>query len=398
MIRNILTRINFGIERRNPAIDFLRGLSIFVVVLLHFGMYYTSEVPGVPRVFSFAYWGYFARNGYLGVSAFFVISGYLITSRSLARFQDLSLIKFDDFYSSRFARIAPPLLLLVGVNLLLYYLDEPGFQIQNLDKFAAWEIFVGAVTMRLNLYWSPSVTGLGLGVLWSLSIEEAFYVGFPILAKITRKLAVLVASLIGLVVYALVHRYQTSYPETFFGYFSCFDMLAFGSLAAIFQNRFPKFKTKMQKPWLNIFALICMIIFYISHHDREWEVWGSSVFGPMVVLFILSAAPQGDSKMYTGWFSRLMRVMGLYCYEIYLLHIVVIQLTTHYVFPELNSTDFFKGAVDIFFFLVWGITLVISILIAEYFSEPARQFCLRMYRRLHAKYLTTETDFQVLRE
>src|SRR5579872_1462344 len=103
---------------RNQLIDFLRGIAVLLVLLLHFQLAY--------------HLGYamdlIAGNGNYGVTLFFVISGFLITSISLKRYQNLALINFYEFYSYRFARIIPCLMLALALITLFNFFDISIFQ------------------------------------------------------------------------------------------------------------------------------------------------------------------------------------------------------------------------------------------------------------------------------
>ncbi len=98
---------------RNPYVDYLRGISILIVLLIHF-MIFPATFPGFSVIERLA------AGGYCGVTMFFVVSGYLITSRTLMRHGTLGAVSAREFYAMRAARIAPCLLLslvlLVGLN------------------------------------------------------------------------------------------------------------------------------------------------------------------------------------------------------------------------------------------------------------------------------------------
>lgn len=183
---------------RHAGIDRLRGLAILLVVLHHLGLRIRlrETVLGdwLPRRLLDA----LNFNGYGAVFVFFVISGFLIAGHALRRWGELSRIDWRAFYRRRAARILPCLLALVAVLALLHALDVPDYAIRRPGQSLG-----GAAASALGLYlnWYEGRTGYLPGnwdVLWSLSIEEVFYLGFPLTCLLTRRRAVLVPLLAAL--------------------------------------------------------------------------------------------------------------------------------------------------------------------------------------------------------
>lgn len=167
---------------RNSGLDALRGLAIFLVILHHLALPFRLPLrDGAlaemlhPRVI-----GMLSHNGYLAVYVFFVLSGFLIARRAIERYGDLSRIQWRAFYRQRFARIAPLLLALLIVLSALHALGVPGYVIDKNGQ-SLGRALVAAVFLHINWYegqvgWLPA----SWDVLWSLSIEELFYLAFPL--------------------------------------------------------------------------------------------------------------------------------------------------------------------------------------------------------------------------
>jgi peptidoglycan/LPS O-acetylase OafA/YrhL len=152
-----------------PDIDGLRAVAVLAVVLFHLGI-------GLP-------------GGFTGVDVFFVISGYLIASQLHAEVEAGSF-SIAGFYERRARRILPALLATVVASSaaagLLFYPRE-------LVAFATSAI--AAVLFCANLhfqatdnYFAPAADSVPLLHLWSLGIEEQFYIIFPLLVAVTAKL------------------------------------------------------------------------------------------------------------------------------------------------------------------------------------------------------------------
>ncbi|WP_368859875.1 acyltransferase family protein, partial [Escherichia coli] len=110
------------------------------------------------------------------VIIFFVISGFLITRAAIERWGSLEAVPWGQFLWRRFARIYPCLLLLLAILATLHAIEMPGFVLENTSLARAT---ISALTLHLN--WLEAQVGYlpaAWNVLWSLSIEEAFYLAF----------------------------------------------------------------------------------------------------------------------------------------------------------------------------------------------------------------------------
>jgi peptidoglycan/LPS O-acetylase OafA/YrhL len=148
---------------RNSHLDFLRALSVLLVLLAHLGFH--QIIPGG-----------------LGVTFFFGISGFIITKLLLIEFREFGNIQVKLFYRRRFWKIAPPLFFLVVIPSIYFWED---YSI-TIEKFAAQILFlfnwVQIYSAQGNFY-PPS------GVVWSLAIEEQFYIAIAVLIFIFQLIA-----------------------------------------------------------------------------------------------------------------------------------------------------------------------------------------------------------------
>jgi len=92
---------------RNLRIDVIRGVAILLVLLHHFNIAYHLDDTLLAQAFGWEAVRVVARNGNYGVTMFFVVSGYLITSNAERRWGSLANISARAFYTLRVARILP---------------------------------------------------------------------------------------------------------------------------------------------------------------------------------------------------------------------------------------------------------------------------------------------------
>jgi peptidoglycan/LPS O-acetylase OafA/YrhL len=154
-----------------PGIDALRALAVLAVFFYHSGV---AWLPG----------------GFLGVDIFFVISGYLITSLLLREFRGEGHIRLARFWLRRARRLLPAVGVLIAVSIVALAIVEPsqidqarGDALASLFYFANWH-FIFAHTSYFEQFGRPSL----FTHLWSLSVEEQFYLFWPLVFAAGMKL------------------------------------------------------------------------------------------------------------------------------------------------------------------------------------------------------------------
>jgi len=169
-------------SNRLDGVDVLRGLAILFVVLNHVHMRLAIAHISYAANISKPLIGSVVWNGQFGVQIFFAVSGFLITSTALRRWGVLSNISPRDFYLLRIARIAPLLLVLLAVMTALHYTNISPLVVSQ-KTGGIGRALLAALTLHVNVLqaqrgWLPA----NWGVLWSLSVEEMFYLFFPLVA------------------------------------------------------------------------------------------------------------------------------------------------------------------------------------------------------------------------
>jgi peptidoglycan/LPS O-acetylase OafA/YrhL len=209
-----------SIRGRIPSLDGLRGISILLVLLGHTAL--SDHAPHVLAPLSHA--------GNVGVRFFFIISGFLITTLLLKEWRKMSTISLREFYLRRVLRIFPGVYVLIAVVAALAGLGvivlKPG------------EVFY-ASTFTMNYH---DFRDFWLGQLWSLSVEEQFYLLWPgllLLAGARRAfrsvlVVVLVSPILRFCMWHFWHASETAMTKHFE---SVADSLGIGCLLAAYFNQ-----------------------------------------------------------------------------------------------------------------------------------------------------------------
>ena len=315
------------VRNRLDGIDLVRGLAIFFVLMNHINIrllgadvLYTRFLPG--QLVHFLVW-----NGQLGVQMFFAVSGFLITLITLRRWGSLAQVSLRGFYLLRFARIAPLLLLLL---VILSGLHLAGIQhfVVDAKMGGLGRALLAALTFHVNVLEAHrGYLPANWDILWSLSVEEIFYLCFPIVCRVFGQGKLFFSLLLGLVVLGPFGRTVFAHGNEIweeYSYLGGMEGIALGCLTALIVSR-----TRLPRATLWLLGgmgaaiVTCSLIFswqaYVGWLGRTGL--NMTVLGVGTCMFIAATAQTRWKS--PGVLAPLLKI-GRYSYEVYLTHMFVV--------------------------------------------------------------------------
>jgi peptidoglycan/LPS O-acetylase OafA/YrhL len=358
---------------RLDGVDLLRGLAILCVLMNHVNTRLrVNDVPygeGIPKPLVHALVG----NGQFGVQIFFAISGFLITSITLKRWGALENVNVRDFYLLRLARIGPLLLALLAALSALHFAGLQDFVV-SARKGGLGRALVAALTFHVNVLEAHrGYLPANWDVLWSLSVEEMFYLFFPLAAWLLGRVKLFIPFLFVFIVLGPFARAVFSRGNDIwqdYSYLGGMDAIALGCLTALIVSRV-RFSPAMLKvlAWTGLALVIAMLgfsgfpfLFPLGATGLEETILA---FGTCLV--IIAAA-------HTQWrcpvVLRPLRRMGQRSYEVYLTHMFVVFAFLH-LFFVLNKPTWF---VPLYFLLSIVVATLLGDFVARFYSDRMNGF------------------------
>lgn len=308
-----------------PSLDGLRAVSFFIVFVGHSG-----EKGFFPGAF--------------GVTVFFFLSGFLITTLMRIEDESTGTVSLRDFYLRRVFRILPPFYLtLVVVTTLVLLRFSPGF-----IEFSP----TAALALHYGNYWMIGHGGDGMapgaGVYWSLAVEEHFYLLFPLLYLITRRAGLrgisqgmvfllFCGAILAWRLYLVLHLGVIE-DRTYMGSDTRFDSILYGCALAVAMNPVldpPRGRDRIWK-WVLLPAATAVLVFCFAYR-APWfrETIRYSLQGSALVAIFVSAMRFPEWGPFRILNNKVVAFLGVLTYTLYLVHQCALY-TVRYHFPALH--------------------------------------------------------------
>lgn len=306
----------------NPGLDAFRGLSVIAVVLYHTGV---------------------TTGGWIGVECFFVLSGYLITSLLINEYDHTRRIDLIGFWRRRARRLLPALFLLLGsIAVYVRVVAEPS------EYGPIRRDVVGALTYTSNWlaihggsgYWQHFAAPSPLRHMWSLAVEEQFYLVYPLLAVVLlRSRRARSVAVPAMAIVALAWQLWMTQHATLDRLYLGTDTRAFGILVGATVAVIPRGAGRRVARWIAPIALLGLAAAAATLDGNS----GATFRGPFQLTTLAAGltvfglrAGSGD-PLVSVLARRWLVAVGRWSYGIYLVHWPMVALAARH--PGLRSLE-----------------------------------------------------------
>jgi peptidoglycan/LPS O-acetylase OafA/YrhL len=301
-----------------PSLDGLRCIAIIPVYLSHALM--TVRLPNfIP--------------GNFGVTLFFFLSGYLITTLLRLEMERTGTVNFRLFYVRRALRIFPTSYLVLGLAALhgLYLgISDPWWLLGQMLHLTNFQVIAGG--------WDAPIAP-HTSIFWSLAVEEHFYLVFPLLFLVLARLnsrahrAGMLLALCALVFLWrcwLIFVMNVSYDRTYVGTDTRIDSILFGCVLALWGNPALDSTRISESTWKYILlplSIVGILLTYAVPARAFRETFGYSVQGLCLFSIFIAAVRYPNWGLMRALNLRWVRWIGALSFSIYLIHPSVLELT-----------------------------------------------------------------------
>jgi peptidoglycan/LPS O-acetylase OafA/YrhL len=301
---------------RIPCLDGIRAIAVLLVFIGH------ANLPTVVGAGT-------------GVTIFFFLSGYLITTLLRREHEQTGRISLTDFYLRRALRILPPLYVFLAVAVALTLFSVVPGHITGTGIAAALLHYTNFVV----LFGNSSLLIPGAGVLWSLAIEEHFYLIFPLLYLGIRRMSrkwqgAILAALCTLALAwrcVLVFALGDTYDRTYYGTDTRADALLLGCFLAVAANPvLDRVRLSLRQAYAVVVVGGLLVVAGEQLPDRLAASVGQTLqnVGLLLVFTAILSAPRSLFSRLLEW--RPLARLGIWSYSFYLFHgIILTALEEH---------------------------------------------------------------------
>ena len=341
-----------------PEIDGLRSIAVIAVILFH------------SKFSTFS-------HGFFGVDIFFVISGYLITKILIENKFD-----FKDFYERRVRRIIPNYFFILFVSsIIIYQLNPDIYTLREFSKSSYFSIsFLSNYFFMANDYFQQNISRPFLHT-WSLSIEEQFYIFYPLFLfffkNINRNLKIslfLILITLNIILVNSGGNLKLNYPffeekflffsnSVFFNFYSPLSRLwefLFGALSYFIYLK------KKNTLYTNFILIVSYLLIFYSLTFQSEFLFYPNIFSllPVCSTFLIIVLENNRTFTFKIISNKVLTYIGLRSFSLYLWHLPIYEI---YDYLSLDTSNYI-----IYLFYITNI-LVLSELTFKLVEKPFRK-------------------------
>lgn len=342
---------------RLPNLDPLRFLLASLVMFFHIPL--LSRNQGLPYFLDVPIFS----KGTEAVYMFFVLSGFLII-RLIYRYKQRDSFSIKRFYMRRILRIFPLYYLIVVFGFLFYWLVLPVLNIPFENNYNLGEGLLLTTFFLPNVFGVLHAPGGILEVLWSIGIEEQFYLMIAPMLYLIRKNRILLALSVLTISYFIVFHLNivTSLRTYAFVYFFLFS----GGVIAILeaQKRLEFLKRSVVIPILIVAAII---LYFATNLFRFDVLWMRNL--ATMILFALFVHTLAHNNFGITIKSRFLTHLGHISYGIYMFHIITLNFVVFFML-KIQALKIFNDSMTILliYILTFAGTIFMAHLSYKYFE------------------------------
>ncbi|MDU0634418.1 acyltransferase family protein [Staphylococcus aureus] len=348
--------------RYMPGLDGLRAIAVLGIIIYHLNKQWLT-------------------GGFLGVDTFFVISGYLITSLLLKEYDDTGIIKLKSFWIRRLKRLLPAvivLLMVVGTATLLLKSDNI-IRVKH-DIIAAIFYVSNWWYIAKDVNYFEQFSFMPLKHLWSLAIEEQFYIFFPVILvtllltiKKRYKIGFIFwgVSMISLGLMMFIYSINGDHSRVYFGTDTRLQTLLLGVILAFL---WPPFKLKNDPPKVvkyvidsigSLSFIVLILLFFIINDETNWIYDGGFYLISILTLFIIASVVHPSTWIAKIFSNPVLVFIGKRSYSLYLWHFAVISFVHSY---------YVDGQIPVYvYFIDISLTIIFAELSYRFIETPFRK-------------------------
>ncbi|AWQ76482.1 O-acetyltransferase OatA [Staphylococcus aureus] len=345
-----------------PGLDGLRAIAVLGIIIYHLNKQWLT-------------------GGFLGVDTFFVISGYLITSLLLKEYDDTGIIKLKSFWIRRLKRLLPAvivLLMVVGTATLLLKSDNI-IRVKH-DIIAAIFYVSNWWYIAKDVNYFEQFSFMPLKHLWSLAIEEQFYIFFPVILvtllltiKKRYKIGFIFwgVSIISLGLMMFIYSINGDHSRVYFGTDTRLQTLLLGVILAFL---WPPFKLKNDPPKVvkyvidsigSLSFIVLILLFFIINDETNWIYDGGFYLISILTLFIIASVVHPSTWIAKIFSNPVLVFIGKRSYSLYLWHFAVISFVHSY---------YVDGQIPVYvYFIDISLTIIFAELSYRFIETPFRK-------------------------